>query len=275
MAKKVYIGVQTISNMVYNGTFANLDGWTTSIVGSNYANISNGTLYLTVPTTSTTYKRVYTSNKISLISGHKYYCSVQVKKTGGGITRWGMHNESDNITRWVQDISDDHSALTKISYLYTSTADMEANFLLYSVGKTWASGMTVTWDNLFVVDLTALYGAGNEPTQSQCDSRFSMNASTGVVSCTDNVGGVAHKIKKIYIGVDGVARRVKKAYIGVEGVARCFWSGSPITITKIGNGTINSGYTGYGLINPRVMAIGNSYFAVGGGSVGENGGSAT
>ena len=36
--------------------------------------------------------------------------------------------------------------------------------------------------------------------------------------------GVAHKVKKIYTGVDNVARKVKKGYVGVGGVARPFFS---------------------------------------------------
>ena len=35
--------------------------------------------------------------------------------------------------------------------------------------------------------------------------------------------GVAHKVKKAYIGVDSKARKVKKGYIGVGGVARLFY----------------------------------------------------
>lgn len=224
MARKVYIGAQTITNMISNGIFNSLDGWNVNGIGSSYAKISNGTLYCTVPTTNTTYKFAYTAKTISLVSGHKYYCSVQVKKTGGGVTRWGMHNNSTNTSYWLQAISDNHSALTRISYLYTATASAATHFLLYSAGQTWASGMTVTWDNLFVVDLTELYGAGKEPTKAQCDSKFSMS-DDGVISCADDVGAAARNVKDMYVGVGNVARKIKRGYIGVNGVVRMFFAG--------------------------------------------------
>lgn len=74
------------------------------------------------------------------------------------------------------------------------------------------------------------------------------------------VGGVARKVKKIYVGVDGVARRVKKAYVGVGGVARLFWSGGNAEITKT---TID--HCGTVWCGAKAFAIGDSYFAVGGG----------
>ena len=132
------------------------------------------------------------------------------------------------------------------------------------------------FDGLMLIDLTACFGAGNEPDVTWCDANIPYFTDRVEIKVEYPVSsGVARKVKNIYIGVDGVARRVKKAYIGVEGVARCFWSGNSIEIKKIGSGAMSSGYTGYGLINPKVFAVGNSYFAVGGGTIGENGGSAT
>ena len=74
-------------------------------------------------------------------------------------------------------------------------------------------------DGLMVIDLTATYGAGNEPTKEFCDQYFAFTTGTNTVTIP-----TAREIKKMYIGVGGVARKVKKGYIGVGGVARPFWS---------------------------------------------------
>lgn len=59
---------------------------------------------------------------------------------------------------------------------------------------------------------------------------FYGNKGTGAFVAGAVVGsfadGLAHKVKKMYIGVGGVARKIKKAYIGIGGVARpCFGGG--------------------------------------------------
>ena len=53
--------------------------------------------------------------------------------------------------------------------------------------------------------------------------------------------GVAHKVKKIYTGVDNVAKQIKKGYVGVGGVARPFFSAE-------------SGLEYYGVITPLSQA---------------------
>lgn len=63
---------------------------------------------------------------------------------------------------------------------------------------------------------------------------FYGNKGTGVFVGGEAVGvladGVAHKVKKMYIGVGGVARKIKKAYIGdATGVARLFLAQGKVT----------------------------------------------
>lgn len=222
MAKRMYIGVATATNMISNGTFDSMTGWT---VQAGTWSIVSSSVY-GVPASSGLYQRIRTTNTISLISGHKYYCSVEYIKTGTPPVGWGMHNETSNTTYWIYNINNAASTFTKVSNLYTATANATTNFLLYCCRNTYTSDLTVKYNNLFVIDLTALYGAGKEPTQAQCDKYFYVN-SKGMVVCNDaSIAAKARKVKKMYIGVGGKARKVKKGYIGVGGKARQFFSAS-------------------------------------------------
>lgn len=74
-------------------------------------------------------------------------------------------------------------------------------------------------DGLMLMDLTEVFGAGNEPDKEWCDANIPFTISTASVTRE-----APAEVKKIYIGVNGVARKVKKGYIGINGVARMFYS---------------------------------------------------
>lgn len=55
---------------------------------------------------------------------------------------------------------------------------------------------------------------------------FYANAGSGTFTAGGTYAEVAHKIKKIYLGIDNIARKVKKGYIGdANGLARLFFAG--------------------------------------------------
>lgn len=68
-------------------------------------------------------------------------------------------------------------------------------------------------------------------------STFFTNAGTGSFASGPVHGDVAHKVKKIYLGIDNVAHKVKKGYIGIGWVARPIFSSAGIeyygTITAL------------------------------------------
>ena len=62
-------------------------------------------------------------------------------------------------------------------------------------------------------DLTEIYGAGSEPTKTECQANIA-----------NTVSGAARLIDNMYLGVDGIARKIVKGYIGVNDIAQCFFS---------------------------------------------------
>lgn len=75
---------------------------------------------------------------------------------------------------------------------------------------------TMWFDGLVLVDLTATFGAGNEPDKAWCDANIPFTDSTVTVQWWDPT-------------LVQVARKIKKAYIGdADGKARLCWSGTEI-----------------------------------------------
>ena len=81
----------------------------------------------------------------------------------------------------------------------------------------YAGNVACQMKELFLIDLTAIFGVGNEPSKEWCDANVGYSVGNG-----ESVS---------------VARKIKKAYIGIGGVARPCWSGGELayygTITPL------------------------------------------
>lgn len=220
MAKAMYVGV--VDNLVPNGTFDTFDGWVNNNPTSMPVSVVDGFLYIPPTSSTVTYQRVYTEKAISLTKGHIYYMAVKYWKTGGGQSRWGLHSNATNKSHNLIAISGATSGWTINSAIYTATETTETNVLLYGTGATYSTDLSMKWDDVMVIDLTDLFGAGKEPTLEWCNENISYSANS--ISVAGANVGTARKVKKMYIGVGGVAKKVKKAYIGVNGVARLFFT---------------------------------------------------
>ena len=104
-------------------------------------------------------------------------------------------------------------------------------------------------DNLVRDYIPVLHESGEVGLYDLVGGKFYPNNGTGTFvagNATSGKIGIAHKVKREYIGIGGVARRVKKAYIGVGGVARPWWGGG----TELAY---------YGTITP--LSVGRYYLA--------------
>ena len=234
MAKGVYIGVKE-ENLVANGDFeSGISGWATA-----YSD------YLTLSTESSGYKgkcfkitvtKVQTTSAgggaycsighaVTVVANHVYYASGYYKGATTNISYMRPQLRLEKTSGYVGSSSygdGQNTTWQKLSLYGTSSETGAGRIVLmilagYNNGDI-TTGMYLNYDNIRVYDLTAIYGAGNEPTKEWCDS----NETALENLC--KAGGVARKVKKMYIGVDGKARKIKKGYIGVGGVARLFYS---------------------------------------------------
>ena len=206
--KKAYVGVAEDS-LVANGDFSNgLNGW--AQVNPAYVNyeVEDGKCKLTP-------KSAYTENRVFLRS--TYVSTIPV-----GHTAYYSGKYTANLTNSGACLNIYFKEATKVGYEFNlySTATETKFSTLHTITLGDGGGIEITGqlglgagdyvllDYIKVYDLTALYGAGNEPTKEWCDNNL-------------------EALKELYKSKNGVARKVKKGYIGVGGVARLFFSGEP------------------------------------------------
>lgn len=233
MAKGAYIGVQT------SHTYTNILG--------GIGDMETGTVYKTTAeaaylknssqhkfgsscqafqqsgsATELTYTLRNSSGQMSfaLDNTHKYYFSVWIRQnTSLDLSfDWYWPIAEPSVMSGVKNAAlntwEHHSAVVSRSGFTSGSYPMRIDCNNYP-----GNNALMYVDGLMVVDLTATYGAGNEPTKEFCDQYFAFTTGTNTVTIP-----TARKVKKMYIGVGGVARKVKKGYIGIGGVARLFFS---------------------------------------------------
>ncbi|MDF2948157.1 MAG: hypothetical protein K0R07_167 [Sedimentibacter sp.] len=169
-------------NMIKNGNFATTDNWSTS---NATRSVSGNVLTMLA---SAQYGNVY-SYGLSEIAGHKYYASIDVKSDSNSVCLNDSYSSTEVLTYHTGS-----NQYEKLSKLFTSTTTKSSS-AMFNVQDRRSSGWTnVYTKNARMVDLTAIYGAGNEPDLATCDRLFgtyfeSLQGSTGIkaVSCGKNL----------------------------------------------------------------------------------------
>lgn len=225
-----YVGISrvTLTNQIpaLNGT----DGWTagsgtltadTSIkkYSANSLRLYGGSLAEALAVTTAKY---------TYVAGHKYYVRCEVYFSADTTYRrcscywpiaepniWNSYSLGLNLPAQTWNllaISSD-----RVAAGHTAGSDS----LRFDFDNNKAGGYMYL-DGIMLIDLTAAFGAGKEPTQSWCNENIAYFTGTKTIAYS-GAAGVAIPAKKLYIGVNGVARRVVRAYVGVDGVARRWW----------------------------------------------------
>jgi lysophospholipase L1-like esterase len=148
------------TNVIQNGDFSN--GGTNWFIGSGTDIESNNILTFT-PTSSSTAARIEQVNT-KPIAGHKYYVRGDI---------YPLHPNPTSIVFGNATLS--YSVITnqwnKVSGIITPVDTTDFQFIHSSVG--YVTGETIQYRSVMAVDLTTLFGAGNEPSLSQFESMLS------------------------------------------------------------------------------------------------------
>ena len=233
MARKAYIGVQTshtYTNML--GGIGDMETGTVYKTTAEAAYLKNSSQHKfgsssqafqqSGSATELTYTLRNSSGQMSfaLDNTHQYYFSVWIRQnTSLDLSfDWYWPIAEPSVMSGVKNAAlntwEHHSAVVSRSGFTSGSYPMRIDCNNYP-----GNNALMYVDGLMVIDLTATYGAGNEPTKEFCDQYFAFTTGTNTVTIP-----TAREVKKMYIGVGGVARKVKKGYIGVGGVARLFFS---------------------------------------------------
>lgn len=140
------------TNLIINGNFNNGSAnWTT--VASTFSIVDGRAKILA----SSQYGRL--QQNITVIPGHKYYLSATIEGNGN---QYLILQFTGNYTVYQAT-----SGVSRVSGIVTPT---DANVIM-QLGDLTTSGFTYYYiDNAMLLDLTAIFGSGNEPTVAQMDA---------------------------------------------------------------------------------------------------------
>ena len=134
--------------------------------------ISNGVLTITKKSTVDVGTQAYFLAKLSIGDNNKYYVRVIAKTTSENV-KIGSSTSVSGITSLAN-----NGEWNLISYIYDDINITSNHLKIYLVDA--VAGASVEIKELMKINLTELYGAGNEPTKEECDSIFT-TYKTGLV----------------------------------------------------------------------------------------------
>ena len=159
---------QSAQQLIQNGDFINgTTGWK---VRNSTHSVSSGILTNTGDGTSTTAAEE-TNTTIQIIGSNKYYVRFRARVTGTGCTNLRLRSDFSaivvNAAGAVQNQWYDKSDVVTIG----GTSSSNRSILIEHSYATAADalGKVMEIDFAYIINLTATFGAGNEPTKEQCD----------------------------------------------------------------------------------------------------------
>ncbi len=166
------VGIEgrTVTNLVKNGNFANgTTGWEAS--NGVLITVENGKLKFSSSSTSAF---SYISTKANLLSGRKYYITHEQESNK---YTWYYRGLPSNIIYHedTDTIDGKKSAIIE--------PNIDDTFIAFRVNNSYEVS-DIYVDNFMIVDLTATFGAGNEPTLEECDKIFSYISGTKSTTST-------------------------------------------------------------------------------------------
>lgn len=162
--KKDYLPV---TNMVVNGDFrSGTQGWSAGI-GSITA--ANKTLKLAAEGNVYNFAWANPSPNIYLTEGHEYYYTATMTANNENITKLTMWTPSVVTTQVKNPIV---GYPYKLKSIRSAVAGDYIRLYYYVDTLENTPGTSININNVSLIDLTATFGAGNEPTLEQCDVIF-------------------------------------------------------------------------------------------------------
>lgn len=167
---------------------------------------------------------------IPIINGNKYYISMWMKAEYTGVTygkafqEWGVTwtNEA-----WDYDMPDNE--WYKIDGTFTATennSSKQIKYLIKSVSISAAS--TAKYTRPTLINLTSIYGAGNEPTYEEMNENITWdNWNPNTITITNygpNTNSLFYKVNQLITFLGNIATKVSE-----EGLLPIFWEGVTTT----------------------------------------------
>ncbi|MCX7715052.1 MAG: hypothetical protein N2171_04930 [Clostridia bacterium] len=177
-AENIMVGYK---NLISGGNFPSTTSAWSAYGAETITSISNNIL-TTTGTNAATGGGAITIANTKLIAGHKYYYNtVQLKVNNSSASRVRIELYSDNKagsvlfvqgTEYTNPIADTWYKLSSVNTVTTQTDYIRLQFYHSYADAATHSSKVLSAKNAGVYDLTAIFGAGNEPTLAWCDANI-------------------------------------------------------------------------------------------------------
>ena len=199
---KSYQKVKPYNNLVKNADFkSDLNEWKAS---SKFSVVNkNGIKYLKISTSTAGFNRAYQG--LNTIVGHKYYVAMKCIKDKAWVSAELFLSESvsDNYPQPAKGISSNiyqnETSVSTILVPESSNCSIGVMFQSSNTDEVWEA----YFRDFICIDLTELYGEGNEPDQTTCDNLFTFDKvaygtspSAYTLSQIENVGDNINLLNK-------------------------------------------------------------------------------
>lgn len=158
------------SNLITNGNFTSTDGWTTA------GGTLNASANVLTATASGGFAFQRFQKNVSLTNGHKFYARIKYRVTNSNCVRIYFGQTLSGTTTELGSLSNP-TINTWYNRSVAFTGNGATEFRLYHAyaDTATANGKVMESQYVAILDLTTIFGAGNEPTVKQMDvmmSRF-------------------------------------------------------------------------------------------------------
>ena len=161
----------TVTNLIKNGNFANgFSNWLTPDLVS-YSIEGNAAKFLADNRFDAL---IQVFSKDQIIDGHIYYAFGEIKCDEGASLRFNLQERSSSYKVLGSVSITATGNFQRYSFITPPVSKSAGNYVIwYQVWDNRESGFTPIYiRNMGLIDLTATFGAGNEPTKEQCDQIF-------------------------------------------------------------------------------------------------------
>ena len=202
------------------GMWAGVDVSDSSVKSATYTltNLMTNTNFLTygIYYNATQYSGPVTA-KIPYTSDHKIYsrCLVDVSNVGVKVGIRFFNSSGTYITQYFSGT---------VMYGYTSSigSNSTATQMDISIQNMTSTVISsIEYSKAVWIDLTACFGAGNEPSLAWCDANIPFF--TGTTTLTVGGSAITRKVTHQFVESNNVARSVKQGWTEVNNVARRFF----------------------------------------------------
>ena len=163
------------NQLIKNGNFVDTTGWS---VYNGTSSVSNNKYTFTVSGTETYASVLQYMDKSVFIAGHKYYVTATITpQYSTGKLAVAAHNGA-SVQQEIWSANAASGKTNSISTTFTISSDFVSGatagtrFIFYCPQTQSAQGDVTVISNTWMVDLTRMFGAGNEPNSAQFRTMF-------------------------------------------------------------------------------------------------------